>query len=230
FESKEYQASNPPITQNENFVTALYQHLLRRPPDKAGFQLYTNYLNQTNDRLGAIYGFLTSPEYRKRFACYAGSRDELNFGINGHPFDEQTPAYSNSTGVDFATQISLVQNAGLKWYRVNISTPSSGGDFSQMDSLLSLAQAGGIQLLPVIVPVVNLGTDTLAELYSESYSGAFNIVSRYRTSIHVWELWNEADVYSIKGPAYEGVSVGDYDPTRLAVSEAVLHGLADGAR
>jgi hypothetical protein len=226
FKSAEFQQSNPPIAQNGDFVTALYQHLLQRAPDPAGLQFYTDYLNQTNDRLGTIYGFLTSNEYRNRFACYAGASDKLNFGINGHPLNPQLPAYSNSVGINFSTQISLVQNAGLKWYRVDV--PLS--DYSQMDLLLSTAQVGGIQLLPILVPAVNLTTDTLAELYSKSYSGSFNIVSHYKTSIHVWELWNEGDVYSIISPAYSGASISDYDPKRLAVSEAIFHGLADGAR
>jgi len=239
-EGKEYQQSNPPITDNAGFVTALYEHLLQRAPDKAGLQYYTDILNQTNDRVGIIYDFLTSSEYRRRFTCYAGSGDELNFGINGHPLTEL--AYSNSQGVNFSTQIGLLQNAALKWYRVDVGAPSSGGDYGQMDLLLSTAQTGGIQLLPVVVPVVNRHTDTLAELYSESYSGAFNIVSRYKTSIHVWELSNEEDVYSIyehgdpynggvwPGGAPSGDVVGDYYPPRLAISEAILHGLADGAR
>ena len=228
FDSSEFQKSNPPITANVAFATALYEHLLRRAPDEPGLQFYTSYLNQTNDRLGVTYGFLTSNEYRKRFACFAGVPDALNFGINGHPFDAL--AYSNSLGVSFAKQIGLIQNADLKWYRANIVAPKSGGDYSQMDLLLSLAQAGGIQLLPVMIPDVNLTTDTLAELYSESYSGAFNMVSRYKTSIHVWELWNEGDVYSIISPSYNGDYISDYDPTRLARAEAMLHGLADGAR
>jgi hypothetical protein len=228
FQSSEYQQSNPPINENAAFVTALYEHLLQRAPDGPGLQFYTNFLNQTNDRLGVTYGFLTSNEYRKRFTCYAGARDQLNFGINGHPFNGL--AYSNSAGVNFATQISLIQNANLKWYRVNVDAPSSGGDYSQMDLLLSMAQSGEVQLLPVLVPAVNLTTDTLAQLYSESYSGAFNMVNRYKAAIHVWELWNEADVYSMLSPAYNGFLITDYDPTRLAKAEAMLHGLADGAR
>jgi hypothetical protein len=239
-EGREYQESNPPITDNTAFVTALYEHLLQRAPDEGGLQHWTTILNQTNDRVGLIYDFLAGVEYRKRFTCYAGDGDGLNFGINGHPFTEL--AYSNSAGVNFATQINLVQNAGLKWYRVDVAAPSSGGDYSQMDLLLATAQTGGVQLLPVLVPVVNRGTDTLAELYSESYSGAFNIVNRYKASIHVWELSNEEDVYSAYryGDPYNGGVwhwgspngdvVADYYPPRLAISEAILHGLADGTR
>ena len=240
FDGSEYQESNPPITQNGDFVAALYEHLLQRTPDQAGLQFYTNYLNQTNDRLGTIYAFLTGNEYRKRFACYAGDSDELNFGINGHPFSGL--AYSNTLGVNFSTQMSLIQNAGIKWYRVDVGAPGAGGDYSQMDLLVSTAQDNGVQLLPILFPVVNRQTDTLAELYSESYSGAFNIVSRYKTSIHVWELSNEEDIYSMyehgdpygsgvwMGGAPDGNVIGDYYPPRLAISQAILHGLADGAR
>jgi Domain of unknown function (DUF4214) len=239
-EGSEYQGSNPPITNNGAFVTALYEHLLQRGPDAGGLQFYTGYLNQTSDRLGAIYGFLNSDEYRKRFACYAGNRDALNFGINGHPLNSVALSYSNSVGVNVGTQISLVQSAGLKWYRVDDYNFGPGSDYSQMDSLLSTAQAAGVQLLPVLIPFSSKSRAgiTLADFYSESYSEAFDIVSRYKSSIHVWELSNEEDVYSLYGPGDPGWTTGppdgdlvrDFYPPRLAISEAILHGLADGAR
>lgn len=240
FNSAEYAQSNPPISSNAAFLNALYTHLLRRPPDQSGFQFYTNYLDQTGDRTGTIEAFLTSNEYRQRFACYAGSSTHLNFGINGHPFSHVE--YSNSNGVSYATQMALAQSANLSWYRADTYVSASDADFTNLDLLLSAAQADGIQLLPTIIPIVNRQTDTLDQLYSESYSAAFAIVNRYKSSIHVWELSNEEDVQSLYEPGDPwgtgtwpygpppGDNLSDYYPPQLAISEAILHGLADGAR
>ena len=110
FNSTEYANFNPSIRDNGAFVTALYNHLLQRPPDQPGLAFYTNYLNQTNDRLGTIQSFRTSDEYRQRFSCYAGQNSQLNFGVNGHPFSHVE--YSNTSGVTYGAQIGLQQ--GLK--------------------------------------------------------------------------------------------------------------------
>lgn len=241
FNSSEYLASNPPVTDNGTFVSALYQHLLQRAPDTPGLDFYTHYLDQTNDRLGTLQSFLTSNEYRKRFACYSGVRDQINFGINGHPLDPALLTYSNITGIDYNTQISLIQNAGLTWYRVNVPVADTGTDFTNMDLLLTTAQASGVQLLPLIVPTVDLNSG-VDQLYAYSYSAAYDIVNRYKSSIHVWELMNEEDLYSLYGPGDpymggkwpwgppDGDKTSDYYPPRLASAEAILHGLADGAR
>jgi hypothetical protein len=186
----------------------------------------------------------------------------VTFGVNGHPFSQSV--YSDSTGINFGTQIKLVKDAGLKWYRFEVSAPSSseiirtplrpippppspdvcdGKETTNpgtMDSLVYIANSCGIQLLPVLIPVVNRDADTLDGLYSKAYSGAFKMVSRYKASIHVWELSNEEDVYSIRKfgpqgpngvyPAPVGDVASDYYPPALTISEAILRGLADGAR
>ncbi len=240
FDSREYSESNPSIAEDSAFVTALYQHLLQREPDAGGLQYYENYVNQTNDRTGAIEAFLTSNEYRQRFSCYTGTRDNLNFGINGHPLTTQ--AYSESMGVDFNTQMSLIQGAGLKWYRVDVYLPPSGKNLSDMDALVAEAQSQGVQLLPLLMETFDRDKDSPDQLYSESYSAAYDFVSRYKSSIHVWELLNEEDLYTVYRPgdpwgngtwpfgAPPGDSLTDYYPPRLTISESILHGFADGAR
>ena len=235
FNGSAYQKSHPSIADNKAFVTALYQHLLQRAPDAAGLQSYTNYLSQTNDRVGAVYAFITSDEYRQRFACYAGSRDRVNLGFTGHPLTQ--PAYSDS-GISFDEQTALVKDAGGLWYRFDVVAPSTGADFTKMDLLLGRAQAHGVQLLPILLPMVDRGHDDLTTIYRKSRDMAFNFVSRYKASIHVWELSNEQDVYTfhkvgdagwVPG-ASGGEQITDYDPQRYAIAAAVLRGLADGVR
>jgi hypothetical protein len=221
-----YQKSNPPLADNKAFVTALYKRLLQRPPDVGGLQFHLKYLDDTNDRLGTIYSFLTSDEYRKRFTCYAGTRNYMNLGINGHPIAQ--PAYSDTDGVSFDDQLTLVHNAGAQWYRFDVGAPSVGGDFTKMDALLNKAQAHGLRLLPIIFATVDPAHDSPSTIYTKSYDGAFKIVSHYKSSIHVWELSNEEDVYSIAGS--NGDQITDYDSHKYAIAAARLRGLAEGVR
>jgi len=236
FDGSAYRNSNPPIADNKAFAIALYQHLLHRAPDPGGLQFHVNYLNETNDRLGTIYAFLTANEYRQRFTCYAGSRDRANLGFTGHPLTQAV--YSDSGGVSFDQQVTLVKDAGAEWYRFDVNAPSTGMDFTKMDLLVSRAQAHGVQLLPILMPVIDRQHDDLATIYRKSHDAAFNFVNRYKTSIHVWELSNEQDVYSIhktgdpgwSQPTPNGDQLTDYDLHRYAIAVALLRGLADGVR
>jgi hypothetical protein len=220
-----YQKSNPPIVDNKAFVAALYKHLLQRAPDEAGLQSRLKYLSETNDRLGTIYSFLNSDEYRKRFTCYAGPRDYTNLGINGHPIAQL--AYSDSQGVSFDDQLTEVHNAGAQLYRFDVSAPGTGADFTKTDALVNKAQAHGVHLLPVLFAVIDLAHDSPTTIYAKSRDGAYNFVSRYKSSIHVWELSNEQDAYS--GFA-SGELITDYDPQKYAAVAAMLRGLSDGVR
>jgi hypothetical protein len=221
-----YQKANPPTVDNKAFVTALYKHLLQRAPDEGGLQSYLKHLNETNDRLGTIYSFITSNEYRKRFTCYIGTRDYMNLGINGHPITQ--PAYSDSDGVSYDDQLRLVRNSGAQWYRFDVAALSTGADFTKTDALINKAQAQGVKLLPILIPLVDRAHDSSSTIYTKSYDGAFKFVSRYKSSIHVWELANELDVYSATGAG--GDQITDYDPQKYAVAAAILRGLADGVR
>ncbi len=62
-ESPEYQQS----TYNSVYVTMMYVGMLRRAPEQAGFDFWTNYMNTGNPGINLILGFLNAPEYRSRF-------------------------------------------------------------------------------------------------------------------------------------------------------------------
>jgi hypothetical protein len=219
-----YQKSNPAIVDNRAFVTALYKHLLERAPDEGGLQFHLKYLNESNDRLGTIYSFLTSNEYRKRFSCYAGARDYANLGINGHPLAQ--PAYSDTEGVSFDDQLTLVHDGGAQWYRFDVGVGEAPNP--KMDALVNKAQAHGVKLLPVLIAPVDRAHDSLPAIYTKAYDGALKFVNRYKSTIHVWELSNEEDVYSVTGG--NGDQVTSYDPRKYGVAAAVLRGLAEGVR
>jgi len=231
-----YRRTNPPLADNKTFVTVLYKHLLQRAPDAGGLQFHTESLNQSNDKVSAIYSFLASDEYRGRFACYAGTRQYTNLGVNGHPLKQA--AYSDSGGVSFEEQLTLVQNLGAQWYRFDLEVPSTEATLAEMDLLVKQAVAHGVRLLPILMPQVDRVHNSPSTVYRQSYDAAFNLVSRYKAYLHVWELSNEEDDIAIHRSGEpdwpratpDGDQVTDYNPQRYAITEAVLHGLADGVR
>ncbi len=66
------------ITDNGQFVRALYVHLLRREPDTAGYQAWLNTLNQTGDRKAVVSAFINNGEYRGR--CFPSTQQLIYAG------------------------------------------------------------------------------------------------------------------------------------------------------
>ncbi len=63
-------SESPEFRQNSNidvYVTMMYVGMLRRSPEQAGFDFWTDYMEAGNPGLALILGFLQAPEYRNRF-------------------------------------------------------------------------------------------------------------------------------------------------------------------
>ena len=249
-DSPESASKNGSANSNSAFVNLLFHALLRRDPQNSGLQMYLSSLNSGGDRQKVVSSFLTGDEYRRRFACSsvapsraaavsnfspaAGTGFPFELGITGHPLTQA--AYSDSGGIDFDTQLKAVHDAGAVWYRVDIVARSTGDDFAKMDSLVSKAQAHGVKLLVVLVPLVDREHDSPQVLYQKSYDGAVNIVRRYKNAVHDWELFNEQDTYCMhrKGdPGWPDGTPGgdrptDYNPQKYAIVLSILRGLSDG--
>ncbi|HEX6001030.1 MAG TPA: DUF4214 domain-containing protein [Hyphomicrobiaceae bacterium] len=154
------------------------------------------------------------------------------WGINGHPFT----AYP---GTGIAQQIDYVQELGMTSYRVNITSPAQA---SELAALVSAGKARGIDILPVLTPQLDLDNGSTEGLYRQAYDVAFQLVSRFKDDIRVWELGNELENYAIiraceprdDGTQYNcawgpagGVDPLDYYGPRWAKVSAVLKGLSD---
>jgi hypothetical protein len=63
-ESDEFKAS----VGNETVVAITYAGMLRREPEKAGYDYWVGYLDSGNSLQAMVGGFPTTPEYRGRFA------------------------------------------------------------------------------------------------------------------------------------------------------------------
>ncbi|HYO98988.1 MAG TPA: FG-GAP-like repeat-containing protein, partial [Pyrinomonadaceae bacterium] len=78
------------VSDNGQFVRALYVYLLRREPNAAGYDQWLSYLNQTGDRVGVVRGFITSDEYRAR--CFPEAHLLLRLGA-GTEHSSNIPDY-----------------------------------------------------------------------------------------------------------------------------------------
>jgi len=224
--SAESVSKNGSIQSNDAFVSVLYKTLLRRRPDGLGLPDHVRVLDSGGTRLSVVLSFLTSDEYRNRFGCNVQAEahragGHLQLGVNGHPI-RPGGVYAASNGVSFDQQFTLIKNLGADWYRVDITIP----DFSVMDVLLQKAQAHGIQLLPVIFPVIDRDHDSPSTIYQKSYDSAFKFASHYKGSIQAYELSNEQDAYSLTGGPGDQVSM--YDARKYGIVSSMLRGLSEG--
>lgn len=78
------------VSDNGQFVRALYVYLLRREPNPDGYNHWLSYLNQTGDRLGVVRAFITSDEYRAR--CFPEAHLLLRLGA-GTEHSSNVPDY-----------------------------------------------------------------------------------------------------------------------------------------
>jgi hypothetical protein len=167
------------------------------------------------------------------FAAAVPAQADLVWGANGHPFS----AYR---GVTIEQQLDYLADLGLKSYRVDVGNVKAAGKLAK---LIAAAKPRGIEVLPVLIPGLDLDKETPTGLYREAFNFAVALVSRFKDDVRVWELGNEMENYAIIRPCEmrdNGVQyncdwgpaggVGELDyfgPRRKKVS-AVLKGLSDG--
>ena len=154
------------------------------------------------------------------------------WGVNGHPL-------VSYPGISGAAQIDLVADLGLGAYRVDVT------DLGQLDALsglVGIGQARNVEILPVLLPPLDLKAMAPEDLYRDAYAFAEAVVKRLGPDVPVWELGNEMENFAILqpceirsdgttypcewGPA-GGVGPGDYEDARFAKVAAVLRGLSD---
>ncbi len=166
-------------------------------------------------------------------SCVPAEADEIVWGVNGHPL-------VSYPGVTFEEQLDYVVDLGLKSYRVDVNSLDK---LDGLDRLLGLAEARGVEILPVLVPPVSLKEDSAKALYDQAYKFGYTTAKRFRDRIDVFELGNELENYAIIQPCEQrdngkqypcewgpagGVSPLDYYGPRWSKVSAVLKGLSHG--
>jgi len=219
-------AKNGSIASNEAFVTVLYKVLLRRPPDGGGLQARVKALDSGGTRASVVLSILASDEYRHRFSCNREvheARGGVQLGVNGHPC---RPGVYADANVSYDEQLAQVKALGFEWYRVDVGAPSTGENYTSMDTLLKKAQAQDIHILPIIFAVIDRDHDSPSTIYQKSYDGAFKFATHFKGAFPVYELSNEQDNYS-KNPG-PGDQPGMYDSRRWSVVSSMLRGMSEG--
>ncbi|GGF54267.1 hypothetical protein GCM10007301_12200 [Azorhizobium oxalatiphilum] len=169
------------------------------------------------------------------FGAPGTARADFIWGANGHPL----VSYS---GISIEAQLDLLQSLGMRSYRVDTYRPD------QLERLRKIVEAGktrGIEILPVLIPQVDLQKQTTDELYAKGYELAHHFISALKDQVSVWELGNETEIFSLirpcemrdDGTKYPcqwgiagGVGVLDYYGPRYVKVLALLRGLSEGAR
>jgi hypothetical protein len=159
----------------------------------------------------------------------------MMWGVNGHPL-------VSYPGVSFAQQLDLVKELGAHAYRVDVTNVDQAPQFAR---LLGEAKARDIEILPILIPPVDLAKQTEGRLYDISKAFAETFGRRFKGQVPVWELSNEIETYALinscemrdDGSHYPcqwglagGVGALDYYGPRYVKVLAVLRGLSDGIR
>ncbi|MGH2515030.1 MAG: endo-1,4-beta-xylanase [Ktedonobacterales bacterium] len=102
------------------------------------------------------------------------------------------------------TEMGWAKQTGVTYLRIEFDWPliePQRGQFNwtRADYIVHTAASDGVQLAPVLVFSPNWACASTTCSPSAADFSAFvsAVVSRYKTSIHVWEMWNEPD-----GPNY----------------------------
>lgn len=157
------------------------------------------------------------------------------WGVAGHPTYSSSPAYwsvvplSGSSGTSPVGQVELVKELGCSYYRMDAT------DEVRIDQLLTMADAQGVTLLPVISIAASTINDSATypnpgNLYDFYRTKGLSFATKYKGRFPHMELGNETDSICIKGSNYSGANVADYDAVKYQRVMNALKGLSDGVR
>src|SRR4051812_4988381 len=141
-------------------------------------------------------------------------------GVNGHLGDApymQTPANK---------QVQLLNEMGMKWYRINIQTNS---DYSMRSEgrFLALYQAAsekGVSLLPVLYTRTLDLDKTEAESYKSGWELGANFAAKYGGYFTYYDLGNDLEL-ALLTKNKTGQSQEHYDRRKTNVTAAYLKGM-----
>jgi hypothetical protein len=171
----------------------------------------------------------------------ANAAETFQWGVNGHPVSQE--AYYH---VPIATQLDLVAELGVTWYRVDIGADAFNGNTDRIDELVAECGRRNIRLLPVLfsTPGGRSKDATPEQIRAAAEQFAQSVVSRYKGKITHWELSNELDAHAMlhkgeksrAGKAWtwdgdpSGASPDEYDESRYQKAKAEIEGLFAGVK
>ena len=160
---------------------------------------------------------------------------EVIWGANGHPL-------VSYPGVPIEDQLDLLKDLGMKSYRVDVYRMETIPD---LERIIDEAELRDLEVLPILIPPVNLEKDDEEKLYETSRAFASTFVRHFGERVAVWELGNEMEIFALikpcemqddgkQYPCEWGIAGGvgplDYYGPRYVKVAAVLRGLSEGVR
>lgn len=173
-------------------------------------------------------------DHEKSTGALLSLRSDLLLGINGHPLNTYAYNASSSTvaGVNYETQATMIQQMGMSWYRVDVSTNASGQavNHAKMLDLIAKCAAKNIKVLPMIYDRCDY-TGTPEEAYNEAFTQMAGFATLYGQYFTHFELGNEWELFDkLKKPTGDGRLESHYDTARVARAEQYVKGMEAGLK
>lgn len=159
------------------------------------------------------------------------NRTDFIFGVNGHPLG-QAP-YTNTSP---ETQINLLKDMGMTWYRIDVHSMSDGRITVpyMYNPIKAAADKGGVKFLPVLYSrTLKLNVDEKASYEAGKALGG-NFAAKYADHFDYYELANELDLQLVlkgsNGFHLSGELPSHYDQQKFRIIAAYLKGMNDGVK
>lgn len=162
-----------------------------------------------------------------------GVRSDLIVGINGHPLNTLAYNASSSTvaGISYETQATMIQQMGMSYYRVDVSTNAAGQavNHAKMLDIIAKCAAKNIKILPMIYDRCRYaGTPT--EAYNEAFTQMAGFATLYGQYFDYYELGNEWELFDDLLTSGDGRVENNYDTARVAIAEQYVRGMEAGLK
>lgn len=156
----------------------------------------------------------------------SSSRPDFILGISGHPMS--TTPYITTPA---ATQIKLLKNMGMNYYRFDIQSMSDGRTNTPelFSALAKEASAAGIRLLPMLVPRTLDFDDSQNTAYRKGREIGGEFAARYGQYFTVYNIGNELETKFIL-PGKTGRSRHSYNWDKGYIVAAYLKGMDEGIK
>jgi len=153
-----------------------------------------------------------------------GSNSGIMWGINGHP--GRSGVY---TSVTIASQLALLDQMGLKIYRMDTYDASSATQ-TNIRNVINAAKPYGIKVLPILfadITITDYANETAAYNFAKPLGQT--LATNFSDYIKIWEIGNEwnGKFGAVTG---EGSFFSNYDPVGYAKMRGLARGFLDGIR
>ncbi|WP_343704524.1 CARDB domain-containing protein [Chitinophaga sp.] len=157
----------------------------------------------------------------------------LKVGINGHPLNTYAYNASSSTvaGVSYTTQAAMIEQLGMGWYRIDVSTQPDGQavNHAKLLDIIAKCSAKNIKILPMVYDRCRYD-GTPQEAYDEAFAQMAGFAALYGQYFDHFELGNEWELFDHLLSNGDGRVQSNYDMARVLIAEQYVKGMEEGLK